>query len=504
MRYKIWFFILLFCTVTQSFAMSNTDLRVIPDDKRLKDEGEAIVSSLVGRHSGVIVDSLYQDLFIGGFVPSEPIKNKIVGQANAIKRKSKVTIELTVGKPYSRDATDKKIDTTIASRVKSLSLLGANRVRTVTIDRVTYVMGSVTHDEGKAVSAAVQKVEGINKIILLYSYHDKTPWVHVVDGCKVVGSYFVDSFTWVSRTGGCVGGLAAGDGSYTLDSGKELITVQGLFVRGEIFSGVVTLVEKESGEKIVYVGDVFQSTPTGLGKATGPRGSIEGEFSFWTPVKITKLTPLSSPKLREVAPEVMAQENLSASAADDDERIHDSDDGDISRDQALSILAGALFNYAGSNGSKSHSDVVRHSSVQSSRQAAVASLPTKPSAGSAETMPSSGAGSATRGSGANNIEYDRGYSECVVFEPHPTLRSYRQFRNTCGFQVQVLRCMVTKNQDGCASKLFGSFTLGPYDTDISTADSVNWVACKSPFEALGSQVTVQGNGFAAPCQRRTR
>ena len=178
------------------------------------------------------------------------------------------------------------------------------------------------------------------------------------------------------------------------------------------------------------------------------------------------------------------------------------EDEEMTRDEALSILAGAVLNQAAKQKSYRQNRIAPEETL--SPQPQRTNKVNDPRAQERQITGGVGAGTSfsTPDSSDSNLEYDQAVSECVVWERHPTLKAYKQFRNTCGFEVYVLRCMSTDNIDGCANRQWGSFTLKPYATDISTAKSVKWMACRAPYVALGSKVTLNGDRLSVPCQKR--
>lgn len=110
-----------------------------------------------------------------GQVPSEQHRKRAAAHARQNMKVKQVNNELKVTKPIGLKVQNN--DTWITTKAKSSLLsakgVGSAYVKVVTERGVVYLMGLVTHAEGKAAAETVQQVKGVQGIVKVFEYVDR-------------------------------------------------------------------------------------------------------------------------------------------------------------------------------------------------------------------------------------------------------------------------------------------------------------------------------------------
>lgn len=181
------------------------------------------------------------------------------------------------------------------------------------------------------------------------------------------------------------------------------------------------------------------------------------------------------------------------------------EDEDIGMAGALGIIANTYANIQTSKKSNTNNRVTAPSIQQQNRiLASPQALARQQALAADQVSENTQSNTVNRNQGNGSFDYDVSHLQCVKYGPHPTLKAYAQYKNTCSYSVSVTYCGVLKNgRDNCASRIFGSFQLKAGGTNIAEGSdtSVKYLVCKLPYHAIGANVTVSADQMSAPCQK---
>ena len=128
-------------------------------------------------HHNVRVTSFNRIVLLTGQVPDEAAKGKAAAEAGRVEQVRGVHNELVVGPPTKLNI--RSADTIVTGRVKvavaaSIDLKPPANVnnKVVTEDGVVFLMGLVTREEARAITAAAQTIPGVRQIVRLFEYPD--------------------------------------------------------------------------------------------------------------------------------------------------------------------------------------------------------------------------------------------------------------------------------------------------------------------------------------------
>lgn len=178
-----------------------------------------------------------------------------------------------------------------------------------------------------------------------------------------------------------------------------------------------------------------------------------------------------------------------------------SEDDDISMSDALISIGNAYAaTQASSNRNNQRTANAQVPTIQRQSQLLISQQALAANQGSE----SSQSNTVNSGSSDSTYDYDVSHPQCVTYDRHSTLSAYAQYKNTCPYDVNVTYCGVLKNgRDNCANRNFGSFELRAGGTNIAEGSdrSVQYIVCKLPYRAIGSNTTISGGQMSAPCQK---
>lgn len=121
--------------------------------------------------------NIYVNIYNGGAlltgqVADNKLREKAVFEAKATPHIRKVYDFLRIG--FTQSVVSKTEDTYITSQVKS-TLLGlkdvrSNNVKVITTEKIVYLFGIVTPNEGNKISQAASNVNNVKKVITIFEY----------------------------------------------------------------------------------------------------------------------------------------------------------------------------------------------------------------------------------------------------------------------------------------------------------------------------------------------
>ena len=120
------------------------------------------------------VDSYNGVVLLTGHVPENRLRDKATDVVQRIRKVRRVHNELEINPPRSFAASigDLWLSTKIKSRLLFNKNIASSRVRVVTENGVTFLMGLVTHQEAERIVDQVRRVYGVQKIVRVFEYID--------------------------------------------------------------------------------------------------------------------------------------------------------------------------------------------------------------------------------------------------------------------------------------------------------------------------------------------
>lgn len=174
------------CSTTSTTVAAGGGAAVVATDQRTV--GTFIDDQMIELN---VSDALYKDreleekthinitsfnfiVLITGEAPTEALRSRIEKIVMAQPKVRRVHNMVTVAAPSS--ILTRTSDTTLTGRIKA-AMLGAedfkaHKIKVVTENGATYLMGLVSREEGKRAVAITQGISGVQKIVKLFEYTD--------------------------------------------------------------------------------------------------------------------------------------------------------------------------------------------------------------------------------------------------------------------------------------------------------------------------------------------
>ncbi|MBZ0221865.1 MAG: BON domain-containing protein [Dokdonella sp.] len=116
-------------------------------------------------------------MLLAGTVRNEELKQRAQKIVSGFDGTRRIINELQIGTPQG--FWSRRRDNTITAHAKtalldltSLPGFDPTRVNVTTVNRITYLMGRVSHEEDEAVTSIVREVNGVEKVVKLFEYTD--------------------------------------------------------------------------------------------------------------------------------------------------------------------------------------------------------------------------------------------------------------------------------------------------------------------------------------------
>ncbi|MFT6835869.1 MAG: osmotically-inducible protein OsmY [Francisellaceae bacterium] len=152
---------------------SSVSLDTSADDTKIKASAISIINKYQQQQksTNIEVTVFNHILLISGQVANKKIQTNITSEMAKISGVSKVFDQLTIGPPatLSDYTQDSWITTKIVSSLLSEGI-SSTKYKIVTENKVVYMMGAVSKEEGHQASNIASHVSGVKKVVNLYSY----------------------------------------------------------------------------------------------------------------------------------------------------------------------------------------------------------------------------------------------------------------------------------------------------------------------------------------------
>ena len=118
--------------------------------------------------------SYNRQVLLAGQVPNEDMLKKAPEIAKGVPEVRTVFNELVVsgGLSVGADMNDMSITTQVKARMLHNEAVPVSKIKVVTSNGVVYLMGLITHAEGKAATEVARTTSGVTKVVTLYEYID--------------------------------------------------------------------------------------------------------------------------------------------------------------------------------------------------------------------------------------------------------------------------------------------------------------------------------------------
>jgi osmotically-inducible protein OsmY len=128
----------------------------------------------IADNTHISVTSFNTIVLLTGQAPTRPLRDRVVGLIQQVEDVSKIHDEIEIAPPNT--AKQQSEDTWTTARVKSALFgaegLAADRIKVVTENKVVFLMGLVSREEGANAGHLTQQVEGISRIVTVFEYTD--------------------------------------------------------------------------------------------------------------------------------------------------------------------------------------------------------------------------------------------------------------------------------------------------------------------------------------------
>lgn len=120
----------------------------------------------------IVAESYNGVVLLAGQIPRTQLRETATRAAQSVSGVVKVRNELRVQMPISLLV--RTNDALITSKIKAIMVadeqVPSGRVKVITENGITYLMGIVTHQEGTHAAAAAGRADGVQKVVKLFEY----------------------------------------------------------------------------------------------------------------------------------------------------------------------------------------------------------------------------------------------------------------------------------------------------------------------------------------------
>lgn len=112
-----------------------------------------------------------KDVLLVGHVPTEFLLDKLKHRLTRIKGYRRLFNKVIVSQPLSGTGEDSWITTKIRSQILSDASVDPNGFKIITLDRIVYLMGDVTKDDGIKIINIARHTLGVERVVKLLKYY---------------------------------------------------------------------------------------------------------------------------------------------------------------------------------------------------------------------------------------------------------------------------------------------------------------------------------------------
>ncbi len=128
----------------------------------------------LANNAHIVVATYNGVLLLVGQAPTQAMKDKAVKIANSVPSVKMIynRIEVKPPIPVKNRSDDAWITTKVRSKLLTAKGVPSNDVKVVTDDGNTYLLGKLTHAQGKLAAKNASEVAGVKKVIPIFDYTD--------------------------------------------------------------------------------------------------------------------------------------------------------------------------------------------------------------------------------------------------------------------------------------------------------------------------------------------
>lgn len=128
----------------------------------------------ITKGSHIVVATYNGIVLLAGQTPNQTLKDEAYAIAQTVPNIHKLYNEITVeGKPSKlTEINDSMINTKIKTKLIADKNLESSEIFVVTVDGITYLMGSVTKHQSDLAATIAQHVSGVTKVVKLFEYRN--------------------------------------------------------------------------------------------------------------------------------------------------------------------------------------------------------------------------------------------------------------------------------------------------------------------------------------------
>jgi osmotically-inducible protein OsmY len=125
-------------------------------------------------HANVVVTSYNGIVLLSGQVPNEELRNTAAQTAARVKNVRQVHNYLTIGDNtgFAARSSDALLTTKLKAKMLAAANIKDSRVKVVTENGEVFMLGLVTHEEGRIAGEVAQNTDGVQKVVMLFEFVD--------------------------------------------------------------------------------------------------------------------------------------------------------------------------------------------------------------------------------------------------------------------------------------------------------------------------------------------
>ncbi|GAB4223681.1 MAG: hypothetical protein Tsb005_19410 [Gammaproteobacteria bacterium] len=124
------------------------------------------------KNSRIIVGVYHRTMLLAGQVPHASLRLKAERYARTLPKVEHIYNAITIEPPVA--AVVPSQDAWITTQIKTLltrePLVPANKIKVITENGVTYLMGNITHEQGDLAIKTARQLGGVKRVVTLFNY----------------------------------------------------------------------------------------------------------------------------------------------------------------------------------------------------------------------------------------------------------------------------------------------------------------------------------------------
>lgn len=127
-------------------------------------------------NANIYVTSYNGAVLLTGQVPNKQVQKNALFEAQVTPGVKKIYdyLEIRLPQSFASISTDSFTTTQVKSKMLTIPKVNSNNVKVITTSDVVYLIGIVTKDDGRQIAAATAQINGVKKVVTLFTYVNST------------------------------------------------------------------------------------------------------------------------------------------------------------------------------------------------------------------------------------------------------------------------------------------------------------------------------------------